>query len=243
MFTRFNALLGAMLAIIVVVGPFQDALFGFVLVVNTGVGIVQELRAKRTLDRLSLLTAPSAHVVREGRVLEVPVDRVVLDDVLELSSGRQIIVDGEVLVSDGLELDESLISGEPEPVSKRSGDQALSGSFVAAGAGRMVATAVGADAYASKLAFEARRFTLVRSERRRPRHPSSRLAGPRRRSQALDSAARHRRPPRPPRACPPRPCTLRPPRLLRPLRPARARARATARARARSEGDWAILRP
>ncbi len=165
-FTRFNALLGAMLAIIVVVGPFQDALFGFVLVVNTGVGIVQELRAKRTLDRLSLLTAPSAHVVREGRVLEVPVDRVVLDDVLELSSGRQIVVDGEVLVSDGLELDESLISGEPEPVSKRSGDEALSGSFVAAGAGRMVATAVGADAYASKLAFEARRFTLVRSELR-----------------------------------------------------------------------------
>jgi cation-transporting ATPase E len=165
-FTRFNALLGAMLAIIVVVGPFQDALFGFVLLVNTGVGIVQELRAKRTLDRLTLLTAPSAHVVRDGRVLEVPVDRVVLDDVLDLSSGRQIVVDGEVLVSDGLELDESLISGEPEPVAKQPGGEALSGSFVAAGSGRMVATAVGADAYASKLALEARRFTLVRSELR-----------------------------------------------------------------------------
>jgi cation-transporting ATPase E len=165
-FTRFNALLGAMLAIIVVVGPFQDALFGFVLIVNASVGIVQELRAKRTLDRLTVLTAPKAYVVRDGRVVEVAVDRVVLDDVLDLSSGRQVVVDGAVLVSDGLELDESLLSGEPEPVSKQPGDEALSGSFVAAGSGRIVATAVGADAYASKLAFEAKRFTLTRSELR-----------------------------------------------------------------------------
>jgi cation-transporting ATPase E len=165
-FTRFNALLGAMLAIIVVVGPFQDALFGFVLVVNAGVGIVQELRAKRTLDRLSVLTAPKARVVRDGRVLEIPVDRVVLDDVLELSSGKQVVVDGEVLVSDGLELDESLLTGESEPVPKQPDDPAQSGSFVAAGSGRMVATAVGADAYAAKLAKEASRFTLTRSELR-----------------------------------------------------------------------------
>jgi cation-transporting P-type ATPase E len=165
-FTRFNALLGAMLAVILVVGPLQDALFGFVLIVNAGVGIVQELRAKRTLDRLSVLTAPKAHVVREGLPHEVPVDAVVLDDVLDLSTGMQVVVDGEVLVSDGLELDESLLTGESEPVSKQSGDRALSGSFVAAGAGRMVATAVGADAYAAKLALEARRFTLTRSELR-----------------------------------------------------------------------------
>ncbi|MEO8422576.1 MAG: cation-translocating P-type ATPase [Actinomycetota bacterium] len=165
-FTRFNALLGAMLAVILVVGPFQDALFGFVLVVNAGVGIVQELRAKWTLDRLSVLTAPKAHVVREGQISDVPVDNVVLDDVLELSAGMQVVVDGEVLVSDGLELDESLLTGESESVPKRPGEQALSGSFVAAGAGRMVATAVGADAYAVKLALEARRFTLTRSELR-----------------------------------------------------------------------------
>ena len=86
-FTRFNALLGAMLAVILVVGPVQDALFGFVLIANAGIGIVQELRAKRTLDRLSVLTAPKAHVVRDGEVQEIPVDRVVLDDVLELSPG------------------------------------------------------------------------------------------------------------------------------------------------------------
>src|SRR6185503_16987884 len=86
-FTRFNALLGAMLAVILVVGPVQDALFGFVLIANAGIGIVQELRAKRTLDRLSVLTAPKAHVVRDGEVQEVSVDRVVLDDVLELAPG------------------------------------------------------------------------------------------------------------------------------------------------------------
>ncbi|MGZ8650575.1 MAG: HAD-IC family P-type ATPase [Actinomycetota bacterium] len=165
-FTRFNALLGAMLAVILVVGPLQDALFGFVLIVNAGVGIVQELRAKRTLDRLTVLTAPKAQVVRNGGIREVSIDRVVLDDVLELSTGMQIVVDGDVLVSDGLELDESLLTGESESVSKRPGDPALSGSFVVAGAGRMIATAVGADAYAVKLALEARRFTLARSELR-----------------------------------------------------------------------------
>ena len=155
-----------MLAVILVVGPLQDALFGFVLVVNAAVGIVQELRAKRTLDRLSVLTAPKAHVVREGRLAEVPVDAVVLDDVLQLSTGMQVVVDGEVLSSDGLELDESLLTGEADPVAKGAGDRAMSGSFVAAGAGRMVATAVGTDAYAVKLALEARRFTLARSELR-----------------------------------------------------------------------------
>ncbi len=165
-FTRFNALLGAMLAVILVVGPVQDALFGFVLIANAGIGIVQELRAKRTLDRLSVLTAPKAHVVRDGQVQEVPVDRVVLDDVLELAPGMQVVVDGDVLASDGLELDESLLTGESESVEKAPGDEAMSGSFVAAGAGRMVATAVGADAYAVKLALEAKRFALTRSELR-----------------------------------------------------------------------------
>jgi cation-transporting ATPase E len=165
-FTRFNALLGGMLAIIVVVGPIQDALFGFVLVSNALVGIVQELRAKRTLDALTVLTAPKARVVRDGEVRELAVDRVVLDDVLDLTPGGQVVVDGTILRSDGLELDESLLTGESDAVSKTPNDGALSGSFVSAGSGRMVATAVGADAYAVRLAEEARRFTLTRSELR-----------------------------------------------------------------------------
>jgi cation-transporting P-type ATPase E len=165
-FTRFNALLGAMLAIILVVGPLQDALFGFVLVANASIGIVQELRAKRTLDRLTLLTAPKARAIRDAEAHEIAVGEVVLDDLLELAPGWQVVVDGEVVATDGLEVDESLLSGEPDPVLKRPGDPVMSGSFVAAGSGRYRATRVGADAYAVKLAADARRFTLTRSELR-----------------------------------------------------------------------------
>src|SRR5205085_485028 len=97
--TRFNALLGAMLAVILLVGQFRDALFGVVLVANTLIGTVQELRAKRTLDRLSVLTAPKAQALRDDHVREVAVSGVVLDDVLELAPGDQVVVDGAVLVS------------------------------------------------------------------------------------------------------------------------------------------------
>jgi len=164
--TRFNALLGAMLAIILVVGPFQDALFGFVLIANATIGIVQEIRAKRTLERLTVLTAPKAHVLRDGEVREIPLQEVVADDVLEISLGGQVVVDGEVLSAEGLEIDESLLTGESDPVDKRPGSQVLSGSFAVAGAGRYRATAIGSDAYAVKLAEDARRFALTPSELR-----------------------------------------------------------------------------
>src|SRR5215470_8632526 len=95
-FTRFNAILGSMLAVIPVVGPIQDALFGFVLVANALIGIVQELRAKRTLDQLAVLNAPTARVVRDGEPRDVPVESVVLDDLLELRLGDQVPCDGEV---------------------------------------------------------------------------------------------------------------------------------------------------
>ncbi|MDP9326602.1 MAG: HAD-IC family P-type ATPase [Actinomycetota bacterium] len=165
-FTRFNALLGGMLAIILVVGPVQDALFGFVLVANALIGIVQELRAKRTLDRLTVLTAPKARAMRDGQERELAVGEVVLDDVLTLRAGDQIVVDGEVLAASGLEVDESLITGESDPVVKTERERVLSGSFVAAGSGRYRATRVGREAYAVSLAEEARRFTLTHSELR-----------------------------------------------------------------------------
>ena len=95
-FTRFNAILGTMLAVIIVVGPIQDGLFGFVLVANALIGIVQELRAKRTLDQLAVLNAPIARVVRDGEVAEVAVETVVLDDLLELRLGDQVPCDGVV---------------------------------------------------------------------------------------------------------------------------------------------------
>lgn len=165
-FTRFNMLLGALVVIVLFVAPIQDALFGFVLVANASIGILQELRAKKALDRLALLSAPRARVVRQGSVGELAINLVVLDDVLEIQPGDQIVVDGMVLAGVGLEVDESLLTGESDPVAKHPGDEVLSGSFVAAGSGRYRATKVGKEAYAVRLAEEARKFTLVRSELR-----------------------------------------------------------------------------
>ncbi len=165
-FTRFNAILGAMLAIILVTSEFRDALFGFVLVANAAIGIVQELRAKRTLDRLTVLTAPKARVIRDGAQLELAVGDVVLDDVLEAPAGAEIVVDGVVVDEDGMEVDESLLTGESDPVEKVQGDEVMSGSFVAAGYGRYRASKVGKEAYAVQLAQDARRFTLTKSELR-----------------------------------------------------------------------------
>jgi cation-transporting ATPase E len=163
-FTRFNALLGTMFVLILIFGAGQDALFGFVLLFNTLIGVIQEWRAKRTLDNLAVLSAPRAHVVRAGNVEDIPVDSIVADDVIELRSGDQVPADGPLLTSNGLEIDESLLTGESDPVEHQLGDEVRSGSIVVAGTGRMRATAVGADAYAHKLSVEARRFSLVRSE-------------------------------------------------------------------------------
>ncbi|MGH9288515.1 MAG: cation-translocating P-type ATPase [Acidimicrobiales bacterium] len=166
-FTRFNAILGSLLVVILTIGPLQDALFGVVLVANTGIGIYQEWRAKRTLDRLSLLTAPAVTVARNGERHDITLEDVVDGDVVELGQGTQIVADGEVLTADALEVDESLLSGESVPEAKASGDEVLSGSFVTAGQGWYRADRIGAESYANQLASEARRFSLVRSELRR----------------------------------------------------------------------------
>ncbi|MFF4697282.1 HAD-IC family P-type ATPase [Streptomyces chattanoogensis] len=165
-FTRFNAIIGVLFAIILFVGPIQDGLFGFVIVANTGIGIVQELRAKKTLDNLAVIGEARPTVRRDGVAAQIPTNEVVLSDVLELGPGDKIIVDGEVLETDGLEVDESLLTGEADPVLKKPGDRMMSGSFVVAGAGAFSATKVGREAYAAQLAEEAGRFTLVHSELR-----------------------------------------------------------------------------
>lgn len=165
--TRFNAILGALFVVILVFGPLQDALFGVVLAVNTLIGIAQELRAKRTLDHLALLTAPRAHAIREGERLDIRVEDVVVDDVLELRPGDQIPADGAVLRADGLEVDESLVSGESMPVEKHPDDPLRSGSTVLAGSGAMRVERVGSEAFAQRLELDARRFDLVRSDLRR----------------------------------------------------------------------------
>jgi cation-transporting P-type ATPase E len=162
--TRFNAILGVMFVVVLVVGPVQDALFGVVLVVNTGFGVVQELRAKRELDRLAILTTGRAQVIRDGTAAEIPLDQVVLDDVLDLRQGDQVPVDGVVVQAGGLEADEALLTGEAEPVAKQPGEQVLSGSFVVAGTGLVRAAGIGGEAYAARLQAQARRFSLIRSE-------------------------------------------------------------------------------
>jgi len=169
--TRFNAILGVLLVAIIAVREWRDALFGIVLVLNTAIGIIQELRAKATLDRLTLLSAPRVHVLRDGEISEVDAHQVVADDVIRLAPGDQVPVDGTLLGGPGLdpvglEIDESLLTGESDNIAKHVGDELLSGSFVAAGSGWFRATAVGTEAYAARLAAEAKRFSLVRSELR-----------------------------------------------------------------------------
>src|SRR5215471_7768889 len=162
--TRFNFILGALLAVILAVGEPQDALFGIVLVTNALIGIAQELRAKATLDRLAVLSAPRVRVTRDGAPREIAVAELVAGDLVRLRPGDQMVADGVVRDSASLEADESLLTGESVPVDKRAGDRLLSGSFVVAGSGSYQATEVGAEAYARRLAAEARRFALVRSE-------------------------------------------------------------------------------
>ena len=164
--TPVNAIIGSMFVLIMVAGFPADALFAGVVVSNSVIGIAQELKARRTLRKLAVLSAPRARVVRDAQALEVGTSEVVADDILELRPGDQVVVDGEVVAARGLEIDESLLTGESDPVDKSPGDGVMSGSFVNAGAGWYRATAIGADSYAARLSGEARRFKLAGSELR-----------------------------------------------------------------------------
>jgi cation-transporting ATPase E len=163
-FTIFNGLLVTLFVLVLTTGRWQNGLFVGVVVVNAAVGVVQELRAKRTLDRLAVVNAPRARVVRDGAEEEVPVAGVVLDDLLVLAAGDQVPADGVVRESVGLAVDESLLTGEADAVVKQPGDAVWSGAIVVAGRGRAQTTAVGEDSYAARLAIEARRFATTYSE-------------------------------------------------------------------------------
>ncbi|MEU3273165.1 HAD-IC family P-type ATPase [Saccharomonospora sp. NPDC006951] len=165
-FTRINAIFGVLFLIVMSTGYWIDGMFGGLIVANSVVGMVQELRAKRTLDRLSIVGQAKPTVRRDGVSSELPPNQVVADDIIEMGPGDQIVVDGEVVAAEALEVDESLLTGESDPVVKEPGDAVLSGSFVVAGSGAYRATKVGKEAYAAKLAEEASKFTLVKSELR-----------------------------------------------------------------------------
>ena len=165
-FTRINAILGVLLIIVLSTGSFINGLFGLLIVANSGIGIIQELRAKQTLDKLAIVGQAKPVVRRRsGTAARLP-NEVVLDDVIELGPGDQIVVDGDLLEEANLEVDESLLTGEADPIDKDVGDKIMSGSFVVAGSGAYRATRVGREAYAAKLAEEASKFTLVKSELR-----------------------------------------------------------------------------
>ncbi|MGE5695991.1 MAG: cation-translocating P-type ATPase [Candidatus Sericytochromatia bacterium] len=165
-FTRINAILGVLFLIVLATGSLINGLFGLLIIANSGIGIIQEIRAKRTLDKLAIVGQAKPLVRREGGTRELLPSEVVLDDVIELGPGDQIVVDGVVVEESNIEVDESLLTGEADPIAKDAGDPVMSGSFVVAGSGAYRATRVGREAYAAKLAEEASKFTLVKSELR-----------------------------------------------------------------------------
>ncbi len=165
-FTLFNGIVFTCFGILLVLGRWQDALFGLAAFANSIIGSYQEFKAKAALDRLALLNAPRARVRRDGAEAEIAPSEVVADDVLVLRAGDQVPADAVVVASRALQIDESMLTGESDAVDKKPGDEALSGSIVVAGEGDAVAVRIGAEAYANKFADEARKFSMVSSELR-----------------------------------------------------------------------------
>ena len=165
-FTRINAILGVLLVIVLSTGSVINGAFGLLIIANSAIGIIQELRAKQTLDKLAIVGQAKPLVRRQSGTTALLPSEVVLDDVIEIGPGDQIVVDGDVLEENNLEVDESLLTGEADSIAKDAGDKVMSGSFVVAGSGAYRATKVGREAYAAKLADEASKFTLVKSELR-----------------------------------------------------------------------------
>lgn len=166
LFTLFNLVLGLCGLAVIVLGRWLDMLFLLAAVTNVVVGFVQEYSAKKKLDAIALLRRDPATVVRDGSVVSVPLDQLVLGDVVVLKRGDQVPADARVLTSDGLDLDESVLTGENDPVTKSPGDTVLSASSVVNGTGRVQIFAVGAHSHANKLANEARKFSQINSELR-----------------------------------------------------------------------------
>ena len=163
-FTLFNAIIFAAMVVVLATGSWKDAVFGFVILINTGIGVVTELRAKRTLDRLSILVASRSIVRRGGQNVYVDHSCIVLGDLLWVRAGDQVPADAKVVESWGLEMDESMLTGESVTVRKAADDFVYSGSTAVSGVALMRVTAVGANSYAAKLAAQAKVYTKTISD-------------------------------------------------------------------------------
>jgi cation-transporting ATPase E len=163
-FTRFNAVLGALFVVVIFAGSIADGLFGFPLIANSAIGIIQEWIAKRKLDRLAFMHAPTATVIRDGAPIDIHTNDVVLGDLIVLRAGDQIPADGTVVDGTGLEVNEANLTGEMDAVPKDTDDQVMSGTIVTAGVGRFIAESVGTDAYVHRISAEAKVFTRAPSE-------------------------------------------------------------------------------
>ncbi|RSX56712.1 HAD-IC family P-type ATPase [Bifidobacterium samirii] len=163
-FTLFNGIILAAMILVLVTGSWRDAVFGFVIIINTGIGIVTELRAKRALDKLSILVEAPCMVRRDGRDIEIGHDDIVLDDLLWLRAGEQVPADVQIIDDRGIELDESMLTGESRTVRKQVGDQAYSGSTVVSGGALARVTAVGERGYAARLTAQAKVYRKTVSD-------------------------------------------------------------------------------
>ncbi|MDB6681209.1 HAD-IC family P-type ATPase [Bifidobacterium longum] len=163
-FTLFNGIIFAAMVLVLITGSWKDAVFGFVIIINTGIGIVTELRAKRTLDRLSILVASEFLVHRDGRDVEVPHNEIVLDDLLWIRAGEQVPADGQIIQTWGLELDESMLTGESRTVRHKVGEQVYSGATAVSGMALVKVNAVGSHSYAATLTAQAKVYKKTVSD-------------------------------------------------------------------------------
>ncbi|KAB5605837.1 HAD-IC family P-type ATPase [Bifidobacterium jacchi] len=163
-FTLFNGIILAAMVLVLLTGSWRDAVFGFVIIINTGIGIVTELKAKHTLDKLSILVAADYMVHRDGRDVTVRHDDIVLDDLLWIRAGDQVPADAVVVTAYGLELDESMLTGESRTVRKKDGDQVYSGSTAVSGMALVQVSAVGEHGYAATLTAQAKVYKKTVSD-------------------------------------------------------------------------------
>lgn len=161
--TFFNFLNLVLLVLVLLVGSYKNAFFVCIIIINTLIGIAQEIRAKKTIDKLAILTARKSVVIREGQKWTVPTEELVLDDVVCLKTGDQVPADARILEG-SLEVNESLLTGESDNLPKNEGDELFSGSFVTSGEAYCQIIHVGKDNYAAQITSEAKEFKRHNSE-------------------------------------------------------------------------------